>query len=171
MFDLYRINAPSHDSDRWRLLSAVPRRWRTAPWSSLKSSCIIPSLPWNDAICGPTLPIHPAKVSSKLLRHLERREMSSRVVLRLEHNRPEHIRPTSRHEVSTENTSHRHKTQMRTVLGSGRSRRGSTTPRGEQTSRPQAGGNPGRPHRTSRSIPSSPPQGRRARTSRWRSTR
>ena len=47
---------------------------------------VIPSFPRNNAICRPALRIHPANVACKLLRDLERGEVTSLIVLRLEHN-------------------------------------------------------------------------------------
>ena len=54
---------------------------------------VISTLTRNDAVRRPTLPIHLAKVARELLRHLERREMSSSIVLGLEHEVADRVRP------------------------------------------------------------------------------
>ena len=54
---------------------------------------VISVLTRNDAIRRSTLPIHLAKVARELLWHFERREMSSRIVLRLEHEIADRVRP------------------------------------------------------------------------------
>ena len=54
---------------------------------------VISILTRNDAVRRPTLPIHLAKVARELLWHLERREMSSSIVLGLEHEVAEGVHP------------------------------------------------------------------------------
>ena len=54
---------------------------------------VISVLTRNDTVRRPTLPIHLAKVARELLWHLERCEMSSRIVLRLEHEVADRVRP------------------------------------------------------------------------------
>ena len=72
------------------------RRGRT--WH--QRSSIIPSLARNDAVRGTALPVHLAQVARKLLRNLEGGEVTSLVVLGLEDEVTERVRPSSSRDVS-----------------------------------------------------------------------